>query len=91
MSLPSQVLSDLFVHYSDRSVTIKRASAVQVTYSISQEVVVTVDGTLSSKMCGTCGNYNNNSEDDMKTADGKVTDDVSVIFDSWSAGDFSRW
>lgn len=70
---------------------IEQASAVQVTYSISQEVTVIIESSLSGKVCGACGNYNNNSRDDMKTADGKTTTDVSKIVRSWSAGDFSRW
>lgn len=82
---------DISVHISERTVIIERASAVRVTYSISQEVTVIIDSSLSGKMCGACGNYNNNSKDDMKTADGKITTDVSVIVGSWSAGDFSRW
>ncbi|XP_010737445.2 IgGFc-binding protein [Larimichthys crocea] len=90
VSLPSKVMSDISVQISERSVVIERASAVRVTYSISQEVTVIIDSSLSGKMCGACGNYNNNSKDDMKTADGKITTDVSVIVGSWSAGDFSR-
>lgn len=91
VSLPSKVTSDVSVQISGRAVVIERASAVRVTYSISQEVTVIIDGSLSSKMCGACGNFNDNSKDDMKTADGKITTDVSVIVKSWSAGDFSRW
>lgn len=91
MSLPSKVGKEISVHASDRSVLIERPSAVQVTYSVSQEVTVIIDSSLSYKMCGACGNYNNNSKDDMTTADGKNTTDVSVVIGSWRAGDFSSW
>lgn len=91
LSIPSKVTSDLSVYIAGRSVIIKQASAVQVTYSFSQEVTVIIESSLSGKVCGACGNYNNNSKDDMKTADGKTTTDVSKIVRSWSAGDFSRW
>lgn len=91
MSLPSKVTSELSVKISERTVIIERASAVRVTYSNSQEVTVIIQSTLSGKMCGACGNYNDNSKDDMRTADGKITTDVSVVVGSWSAGDFSRW
>uniref|UniRef100_A0A3Q2CH05 Fc gamma binding protein n=2 Tax=Cyprinodon variegatus TaxID=28743 RepID=A0A3Q2CH05_CYPVA len=90
VSLPSNVTNELSVQISDRSVVIERTSAVQVTFSISQKVTITVDGNLSGKICGACGDYNNNSKDDMKTADGKFTSDFSVFVSSWSAGDFSR-
>lgn len=91
VSLPIKVLSDLSVQISERTVIIERASVVWVTYSLSQEVTVITGSCLSGKMCSACGNYNNNSRDDMKTADGKITTDVSVMVASWSAGDFSRW
>lgn len=83
--------SDLSVQLSGRAVVIERASALRVTYSISEEVTVIINNSLSGKMCGACGNFNDNSKDDMKTAGGKSTTDVSVIVSSWSAGDFSRW
>lgn len=90
MSLPYHMANDLSIQASHRTVIIK-ASAVQVTYSLSQAVTIAVDSSLSGKVCGACGNYNDSSKDDMKTADGRNTTDVSVIVDSWSAGDFSKW
>ena len=72
-------------------VVIERSSSVRVTYSISQEVIVTVGNHLAGKVCGACGNYNDNSKDDLKTADGAPSIDVSVIVGSWRAGDFSDW
>lgn len=91
VSLPNKVTGELSIRVSDRAVIIEKASAVQVTYSISQEVRVIIGSSLSDKVCGACGNYNNNPQDDLRTADGKITTDVSVIVGSWSAGDFSRW
>ncbi|XP_078143106.1 IgGFc-binding protein isoform X1 [Centroberyx gerrardi] len=90
VSLPSKLTNEISVQIADRTVIIERASAVRVTYSISQAVTVTVDGHLSGKMCGACGNNNNDSKDDMRTSDGKTTTDVSVVVGSWTAGDFSR-
>uniref|UniRef100_A0A3Q3BQL9 Fc gamma binding protein n=1 Tax=Haplochromis burtoni TaxID=8153 RepID=A0A3Q3BQL9_HAPBU len=75
VSLPSKVTSTLSVQISERALIIERASAVRVTYSISQEVTVIIHSSLSGKMCGACGNYNNDSKDDMTTADGKITTD----------------
>uniref|UniRef100_H2RJX0 Fc gamma binding protein n=1 Tax=Takifugu rubripes TaxID=31033 RepID=H2RJX0_TAKRU len=65
--------------------------AVRVTYSRAQEVTVIVDGTLTNKLCGACGNGNDDPKDDMQTANGKVTNNVAEIVASWRAGDFSRW
>lgn len=79
------------VSSTGRSVTIQLKSVVQVTYSITQEVTVRVRSNLMGKLCGACGNYNEDSKDDMTTSDGKTTKDVSVVVSSWSAGDFSKW
>ncbi|KAM9724184.1 IgGFc-binding protein isoform 1-T1 [Menidia menidia] len=90
VKLPSKVTNELSVQISGRSVVIERTAAVRVTYSISQEVTVTVDSNMSGKLCGACGNYNNNSKDDLKTADGEITTDMSAVISSWNAGEFSR-
>lgn len=90
-TLPGKVGEHISLSNSGRSVTIQLKSAVQVTYSISQVVTVRVKSNLMGKMCGACGNYNEDSKDDMTTSDGKTTKDVSVVVSSWSAGDFSQW
>ncbi|XP_034029561.1 IgGFc-binding protein, partial [Thalassophryne amazonica] len=90
VSLPSKLTNELSVQIRDRAVIIERASALRVTYSVSQEVTVIVHNSLSGKTCGACGNYNNNANDDMRTADGKSTTDVAVVTDSWNAEEISR-
>ncbi|XP_053183557.1 IgGFc-binding protein, partial [Scomber japonicus] len=90
VSIPSKVTSEVSVQISGETVIIERASAVRVTYSITKEVSIIIHHSLASKMCGACGNYNDNSKDDLKTADGKITTEVSVVVGSWSAGDFSK-
>ncbi|XP_067094200.1 IgGFc-binding protein [Osmerus mordax] len=89
-SLPSTLADHLTVQVSNRMVVVERTSSVRVTYSISQEVVVTVGNQLAGKVCGACGNYNDNPKDDLKTADGAPSSDVSVIVGSWRAWDFSN-
>nr|XP_040022015.1 IgGFc-binding protein isoform X1 [Gasterosteus aculeatus aculeatus] len=90
MSLPSKVTKEISVQLSEKTVIIERGSALRVTYSLSKEVTVVVDSSLFGKMCGACGNYNNICKDDMKTADGKIATNVTVVIGSWAAGDFSR-
>lgn len=91
VSPPTKLSDEVCIHIKDDSVIIARSSAVRVTYSVSQELTIEVNTSLSSKMCGACGNYNQNAKDDWRTADGKTTTDVTVVVNSWSAGDFSRW
>lgn len=85
------MLCNLSVNITGGTLVIQQTSVVQVTYTASREVTVLIDSGLSGKVCGACGNFNNNLKDDMKTADGEVTTDVANIVSSWRAGDFSRW
>ncbi|KAM6967506.1 IgGFc-binding protein [Aplochiton taeniatus] len=87
--LPSTLANQLSVQIIDKVVVIERASSVRVTYSISQELNVTVGDDLANKVCGACGNFNNNAQDDLKTAEGGVAAALSAVVGSWRAGDFS--
>lgn len=89
--LPSKMANELSIQLSVDTVVIDITPAVRVTYSRDQEVTVIVDGTLTNKLCGACGNNNDDYKDDMQTANGKVTNNVAEIVASWRAGDFSRW
>lgn len=85
------MLCDLSVNITGGALAIHWASVVQVTYTVSQEVTVSIGSSLSGKVCGACGNFNSNLQDDMKTAVGEVSTDVANIVSSWRAGDFSSW
>ncbi|XP_023835727.1 zonadhesin-like [Salvelinus sp. IW2-2015] len=82
VSLPSTPAKQLSVSIADRTVVIERDSGVRVTYSISQELFITIDNHLAGKVCGACGNYNGIVKDDM-TADRKSSTDVT---DRWLLG-----
>lgn len=83
--------NELSIQLSGGSVVINITPSVSVTFSQSLEVTVVVDGSLTNKLCGVCGNSNDDLDDDMLTANGKATSKVDDIVASWSAGDFSRW
>lgn len=91
MSLPSQTENGVSLKTSQGTVIIDIPSVVRVIYSTSEEVTVIPDSSLANKLCGACGNNNDDPKDDMKTANGKVTKKVSEVAGSWSAGDFSKW
>lgn len=90
-TLPSKMTNELSIKLSGDTVVIDVTPTVTVTFSSSQEVTVIADGTLNDKLCGACGNSNEDPEDDKQTANGKVTNNVDDIVASWSAGDFSKW
>ncbi|XP_064805867.1 zonadhesin-like [Oncorhynchus masou masou] len=89
VSLPSTPVRQLSVSIASRTVVIKRNYGVRVTYSISQELFVTVDNHLAGKVCGACRNYHGIVKDAMTTSNGKSSTDVTVIVGYWWVGDFS--
>lgn len=90
-SLPTKRTNELSIQLSEGSVVIDITPSVRVTFSESLEVTVVVDGSLTNKLCGVCGNSNDDLKDDMLTANGKTTSNVADIVASWTAGDFSHW
>lgn len=90
-SLPSKLSNDLSIKLKGKTLVIDVTPNVRVTFSNSREVTVITNGVLTNKVCGACGNANDDPKDDMQTADGKVTKDAAKIVASWVAGDFSTW
>lgn len=90
-SLPSKLSNGLSIQLMGNTVAIDITPDVRVTFSDSREVTVITSGILTNKVCGACGNGNDDRKDDMQTADGKVTENVAEIVASWIAGDFSTW
>lgn len=90
-SLPSKLSNGLSIQLMGKTVVIDITPDVRVTFSNSREVTVITTGILTNKVCGACGNGNDDRKDDMQTADGKVTKNVAKIVASWIAEDFSTW
>lgn len=64
---------------------VEKVSALRVTYSLTQEISVTVSNHFADRVCGACG---------------KIIGDTSIIVDSksidkwmdeWRAPDFPTW
>lgn len=54
-----------------------------VTYDLVYHVTVTVPGNYRGKVCGLCGNFNDNKKDDFQLPDNKVTKNVNKFGLSW--------
>ncbi|KAJ3598355.1 hypothetical protein NHX12_001865 [Muraenolepis orangiensis] len=91
VGLPITVADKLSVTMGTDGVTVDKASSVTVKFSTSQEVIVTVGNHLAGQVCGACGDYNSDAENDLKLASGGVADKVSLMVASWRAEDFSTW
>lgn len=57
---------------------------LKVLYNTVYYVEVVVPSTYQEKMCGLCGNNNNNPRDDFKLPNGKNTNDVDKFGISWA-------
>ena len=64
---------------------IEKVSALRVTYSVTQEITVTVSDHFADKVCGACGKL---SGDASITVDSKS---VRKWMDTWRAPDFPSW
>ncbi|KAM9838224.1 IgGFc-binding protein-like [Aulostomus maculatus] len=68
---------------SGLSVLVETDFGLIVQYDWKQHLVITVPGSLSGKVCGLCGNFNDKKEDDLVTSNGTLTNSVVVLGKSW--------
>ncbi|XP_061525695.1 zonadhesin, like [Phycodurus eques] len=58
---------------------------LQVKFDGVHRLEITVPGQYFDKLCGMCGNYNNNTSDDNLKPDGEPAEDVMELGNSWKA------
>lgn len=54
-----------------------------VTYDLVYQVTVTVPGNYQGKVCGLCGNYNGDKNDDFAMPNRRLTNNVNEFGKSW--------
>nr|XP_046274005.1 IgGFc-binding protein-like [Scatophagus argus] len=64
-------------------VVIETDFGLNVQYDWNQYVVITVPGSFAGSVCGLCGNFNNQGEDDLTTPSGSVASSVAALGESW--------
>lgn len=77
------VNSQLMVYYgtSGRELALQVASTlVRVSITTSGRVQVTVPDSYRGKVCGLCGNYDGDSENDLRTSDGNYASSSGDIY-----------
>uniref|UniRef100_A0A8C4XEY0 IgGFc-binding protein-like n=1 Tax=Erpetoichthys calabaricus TaxID=27687 RepID=A0A8C4XEY0_ERPCA len=67
--------------------TIQTSFGVRVTFDWSSSVTVTVPSIYQGLMCGLCGNYNQDTKDDLTMKGGKPTSVPSEFGESWKTRD----
>ncbi|XP_067306883.1 IgGFc-binding protein [Pseudorasbora parva] len=88
VSFPFMPKEGVSVSYRNEAVVIEKMSTMRLTYSVTEGVVLSVNGDLTSKVCGACGNFNRDTADDMTTSDGRNSTMMYLVVSSWQAEDF---
>ncbi|KAL2080137.1 hypothetical protein ACEWY4_023930 [Coilia grayii] len=85
VNLPSLFKNEISVKISEKTVVVEKVSALRVTYSVTQEITVSVSDHFTDKVCGACGKR---SGDATMTIDSKT---INKWMDTWRAPDFPSW
>ncbi|XP_051776738.1 IgGFc-binding protein-like [Erpetoichthys calabaricus] len=82
--VPFSLLSDqIKTYWSGDSVVIETDFGLLVQYDLKNHVTINLAQTFSERVCGLCGNYNNNPEDDFQMPNGTNVKDFTDFGKSW--------
>ncbi|XP_065510651.1 IgGFc-binding protein-like isoform X2 [Caloenas nicobarica] len=86
---PAAVSDAVSLSAAGGNVTVSHAAGVAVLFSPIGEVTVTVGAALANQLCAPCGNFNGNTDDDLKLPDGRAARAIAEVVDAWKAKDFT--
>ncbi|NXX56649.1 FCGBP protein, partial [Scopus umbretta] len=71
------------IYRGGREVVVEVDFGLTVTYDWQSQVTVSVPSTYANTLCGLCGNYNGNADDEMMMKNGQVTSNPDTFGHSW--------
>lgn len=81
MTLPTMENNGVTVKVIDQTVIIEKPSSLRLAYSLSQEVIITVNEGIADNICGACG-----------TLTSSITiENIMLYMDQFRALDFPTW
>ncbi|XP_075047174.1 IgGFc-binding protein-like [Mixophyes fleayi] len=80
-------LGNIDIYQSGRQCVIQTNTGIRVTFDWEARVGVTLPSTYFGSVCGLCGNFNNNSKDDLINRDGIFQANISLFGHSWREGE----
>ncbi|XP_075427173.1 IgGFc-binding protein-like isoform X2 [Ascaphus truei] len=86
VTLPANV-SDIQITHSGRYVIVTTDFGLQLQFNGDHELFVRVKENYKGTLCGLCGNYNDNQQDDFMQPNGTVVSDVNDFGTSWRVPD----
>ncbi|KAL8220191.1 UNVERIFIED_CONTAM: hypothetical protein K2H54_040293 [Gekko kuhli] len=87
--LPYQISRAISVTNVQDGILIDQASQMQVYLHRDGVVTVQVKNKLAGKLCGPCGNFNGDADDDLRTPNGEVKKNTADVLRAWKAKDIS--
>ncbi|XP_078612213.1 uncharacterized protein LOC144882380 isoform X2 [Branchiostoma floridae x Branchiostoma japonicum] len=82
-TLPAEPRAGLTVKFVGRYVTIETGFGLKVSFDGSHRAEVVLPDLYQGALCGLCGNYNGDVNDEYLTADGTLAGDVVTFGNSW--------
>ncbi|XP_034612835.1 IgGFc-binding protein-like [Trachemys scripta elegans] len=73
----------LRINQEGNNIIVQSASGLQVFYDTASYLVVSIPSTYKGHMCGLCGNFNGDKNDDSLLPNGKSTQSLSEFVISW--------
>ncbi|XP_043936388.1 IgGFc-binding protein-like [Protopterus annectens] len=89
VQIPAKAGKDISLTSLENMTVIKYSSNIKVSISTTGEIIVVVGDDFANRLCGACGNFNDDKSDDMKLPDGKITVSINDFLNAWKAKDFS--
>ncbi|XP_008578947.1 PREDICTED: zonadhesin, partial [Galeopterus variegatus] len=87
VTLPAMLSKGIFLGPVGRFVELQTVFGLRVRWDGDRELYVTVSSTYSGTLCGFCGNYDGNSDNDNLKPDGNPAGDEEELGNSWQTAD----
>uniref|UniRef100_A0AAV2MDB6 VWFD domain-containing protein n=1 Tax=Knipowitschia caucasica TaxID=637954 RepID=A0AAV2MDB6_KNICA len=84
--LPLQYSDDLWVSHSGQKAVVETAAGITITFDWHHRVSVTLPSKYQGAVCGLCGNYNENPNDDFNKPNGEAANTEVQLGESWRVG-----
>ncbi|XP_059507175.1 IgGFc-binding protein-like [Stegostoma tigrinum] len=88
--LPVRVMSGVHVDLSGKYVVVSTDFGLRVKFDGRHRADVTLPSVFKGKVCGMCGNYNDDRRDDFLNPDGVMEPDSVSLGNSWQSGNDTR-
>ncbi|KAG8433671.1 hypothetical protein GDO86_012136 [Hymenochirus boettgeri] len=89
LSLPAREFGMISISATESNITIDSNINFRLHLSTSGSLKFHVPSEANGQLCGACGNFNDNSLDDLHGPGGVAVGDISTLLLSWRARDFS--